>query len=91
MAGSDMGHAAGSSGEHQPTPEGSDVGHATAYFPPPDPGHGGAEWDDGQCPECQAGTLVAWVNGVAYRHCSYVHCDWGIRSDVIVTPQEATR
>lgn len=55
------------------------------YRPPADPGHGYAQSDDATCPECHSGSLVAWVDGVAYRHCSYVSCDWGIRSDVIVT------
>lgn len=57
---------------------------AEGYICPPDPGHARAEWDDGRCPKCQAGTLVAWVNGTAYRHCSFVSCDWGLFEDVIV-------
>lgn len=67
----------------------ADGAEATTYAPPPDPGHSMAEWDGARCPDCGAGTLVAWVKGVAYRHCSYIHCDWGIRSDVIVTPEVA--
>jgi len=49
-----------------------------------------AEWDDGQCPRCGAGTLVTTVNKVTYRYCSYRQCMFGLDDDVIVSTGPAS-